>query len=32
VGEARTIAIEAVGFVMFTLTAFWLAVQALERE
>ena len=32
VGEPRTIAIEAVGFVVFTLGAFWLAVQALERE
>jgi ABC-type polysaccharide/polyol phosphate export permease len=32
VGEPRTIAIEAAGFVVFTLGAFWLAVQALERE
>ena len=32
VGEPRTIAIEAGGFVVFTLAAFWLAVGALERE
>jgi ABC-2 type transport system permease protein len=32
VGEPRTIAIEAGGFVVFTLVAFWLAVRALERE
>jgi ABC-2 type transport system permease protein len=32
VGEARTIALEAGGFVVFTLVAFWLAVRALERE
>jgi ABC-2 type transport system permease protein len=32
VGEPRTIAIEAAAFVVFTLAAFWLAVQALERE
>ena len=32
VGEPRTIAIEAAGFVVFTLVAFWLAVRALERE
>jgi ABC-2 type transport system permease protein len=32
VGEARTIAIEAAGFVVFTLVTFWLAVRALERE
>jgi ABC-2 type transport system permease protein len=32
VGEPRTIAIEAGGFVVFTLIAFWLAVRALERE
>jgi ABC-2 type transport system permease protein len=32
VGEPRMIAIEAAAFVVFTLAAFWLAVQALERE
>jgi hypothetical protein len=32
VGDPRVIAIEAAGFVLFTLIAFWLAVQALERE
>ena len=32
VGDPRTIGIEAGGFVLFTLIAFWLAVQALERE
>lgn len=32
VGDPRVIAIEAGGFVVFTLIAFWLAVQALERE
>jgi ABC-2 type transport system permease protein len=32
VGEPRTIAIEAAGFVVFTLASFWLAVRALERE
>jgi ABC-2 type transport system permease protein len=32
VGDPRTIGIEAAGFVVFTLIAFWLAVQALERE
>jgi hypothetical protein len=32
VGEPQTIAIESAGFVAFTLVAFWLAVQALERE
>jgi ABC-2 type transport system permease protein len=32
VGAPRTIGIEAGGFVLFTLIAFWLAVQALERE
>ena len=32
VGAPRMIAIEAGGFVLFTLVAFWLSVQALERE
>ena len=32
VGEPQTIAIEAGGFLAFTLVAFWLAVRALERE
>jgi ABC-type multidrug transport system permease subunit len=32
VGEPRVIAIEAGGFMVFTLVAFWLAVRALERE
>ena len=32
VGTPGTIAVEAAGFVVFTLAAFWLAVRALERE
>ena len=32
VGTPATIALEAAGFVVFTLVAFWLAVQALGRE
>ena len=32
VGTPGTIALEAVGFVMFTLVAFWVAVRALGRE
>jgi len=32
VGTPTTIAIEGAAFVVFTLVAFWLAVQALERE
>jgi len=32
VGEPRTIAIEAAGFIVFTLVTFRLAVRALERE
>jgi len=32
VGDPHMVVIEAVGFVLFTLIAFWLAVRALERE
>jgi len=32
VGTPGTIALEAAGFVVFTLVAFWFAVRALGRE